>query len=59
MIRSERKLFWPLAVIAAALVFGGELFLMPMSVLKVIVCVAALVVMSIAAVASSQRRRRK
>ena len=58
MTRSERKLLWLLTVITAGLVFGGELFLFPMSILKIIVCAAALVVMGVAVVGSSKRRRR-
>ena len=58
MGRTERKVFWIVIGTAAALVFAYEFLFMPMSILKVIVCVAALVVIGFAFFKQGRHRMR-
>lgn len=58
MTRSERQLLWVATAGAAGLVFAYEFFFMPTSIIKVIVCAMALVVMVAALFKRGRRRRR-
>lgn len=58
MGRTEHQFFWIVVGAAAALVFGYEYLFMPLGILKVIVCVAALGVIGVAFFKQGRHRRR-
>jgi len=51
-------LLWLVTAVAAAVIFLAELFFMPASLLKIVICAVALVIAGVALFKRGRRRRR-